>query len=201
MSLRIIQAYACGFPPAAPPQLRHQFPGVYEHLPMRPPSSLLALCPVGLEPRVWLLALAGLLWPHGSGAPWVHARGQPRAAGRASLLPGRVLDFGRLCPRLPGRDSSVPTSHQASRSGILSSCGPLSPAAISTRGPGRSHAALGGFQTHRTPGSPSLCRPFSPRPLDQEQRPRPLPHSVCSHSVWMAPRRMPEFPIFDQATF
>lgn len=129
------------------------------------------------------MALAGLLWSHGSGAPWVHGLGQPRAARRASLLPGGVLDTGRLCPRLPNRDSSVPSSHQASRSGILSSCGPLSPAAISTRGPGRSHAALWGFQTHRRPGSPSLCRPSLLVPWPRSSGPGLLLTAAAPHYV------------------
>lgn len=58
-------------------------------------------------------------WPHASGTPAVHALRQLRAARKATLLPGSMLDTGHLYPRLPGRGSSVPSSHQASSCGAL----------------------------------------------------------------------------------
>lgn len=44
---------------------------------------------------------------------------QLRAARKATLLPGSGLDAGHLYPRLPGRDSSGPFSHQASGCGAV----------------------------------------------------------------------------------
>lgn len=75
-------------------------------------------------------------------------------------------------PEVPGQGQSVPSSHQASRSGVLSSCGSLSPAGIPAPLPRPSLAAPWGFQTHRRPGSPPS--PDLPAPASCSGRRSPL---------------------------
>lgn len=111
-------------------------------------------------------------WIHASDTPWVQALRQLRAARRATLLPGNVLDTGHLCPRWPGRDSSVPSSHRASSCGILGTQSCPWASLPSTRfhlRPSPGDTALWGLQTGQKPGSWSLCQPLLPGPKSRVQ--------------------------------
>lgn len=127
-------------------------------------SGLLAWCPGS---AFWPQLVVA--WTHASGTPWVRALRQPRAARRAVLLPGSVLATGHLCPGLPCRASSVPSSHQAFSCGTLGAQSSLWTSLPRTLFHPSPAPALWGLQTGRKPGSLPLLRPSLPRPTSRVQ--------------------------------